>query len=99
LRRVAILSAVEQPRAGPSAVLGLVVGGFVVRCGRGHAQYEGGFGHGGRLTRLPTLRSRIGAQPQRNVGGLRSLFNHAYQVVVQRIEARLVPQLYLPTAG
>jgi len=37
------------------------------------------------LVCLPTLRSRIGTQPQRDVGRLHRLPNHSYQILTQRV--------------
>jgi hypothetical protein len=37
--------------------------------------------------------TRIGAQPQRDVGGLHRRPHHPHQFVVQRIEVGLIPQL------
>src|SRR5829696_5540252 len=42
---------------------------------------------------LLALRSRIGMQPQRDVGGLHRLPYHSHQIHLQRLEVRLVPQL------
>src|SRR5829696_9460910 len=39
------------------------------------------------------LWGRLGAQPQRDVGGLHRLPHHPHQVVVQRLQVRLVAQL------
>jgi hypothetical protein len=43
------------------------------------------------LVCLLTLRGRLGAQPQRDVGRLHRLPYHVYQFVVQRLQVRLVP--------
>src|SRR5215217_8302573 len=43
---------------------------------------------------LLALRSpRVGMQPQRDVGGLHRLPYHFHQILLQRLEVRLVPQL------
>jgi hypothetical protein len=42
---------------------------------------------------LPVLRVLMRAQPQRHVGRLHSLRYHAHQIVIQRIEVGLVPEL------
>src|SRR5215210_6483582 len=43
---------------------------------------------------LLALRSpRVGMQPQRDVGGLHRLPYHSHQILLQRLEVRLVPQL------
>src|SRR5215208_1751108 len=43
------------------------------------------------LVCLLTLRGRLGAQPQRDVGRLHRLPYHGYQFVVQRLQVRLLP--------
>jgi hypothetical protein len=45
-----------------------------------------------RLLSLLTLRSRLRAQPQGNVGGLHRLPYHAYQVASERVQIRLIPE-------
>src|SRR5919112_1895647 len=42
---------------------------------------------------LLTLRSRLGAQPQRHVRRLHRLPYHPYQVVIEGFQVRLVPEL------
>ena len=42
---------------------------------------------------LFALRSRLGAQPQRDVGRLHRLVYHSYEVVAQCIQIRLVSEL------
>ncbi len=47
----------------------------------------------GLLACLLALRSRIGAQPQRDVCRLHRLLYRSYQIVAQRVEVRLIPKL------
>src|SRR5215210_682374 len=47
----------------------------------------------GLLVRLLSLRERIGAQPQRDVGGLHRLPHHPYQVVAQGVQVCLISEL------
>jgi hypothetical protein len=46
-----------------------------------------------RLARLPALWSRVGSQPQGDVGGLHRLPYDSYEVAAQGVEIRLVTQL------
>ena len=41
---------------------------------------------------LLALRSRLGAQPQRDVGRLHSLPNYPHQIIAKGIEVRLIPE-------
>jgi hypothetical protein len=45
------------------------------------------------LVHLLTLRSRIGAQPQRDVIKLHRLPDHTYQVIAQGVQVGLIPEL------
>ncbi len=49
--------------------------------------------NGGPLMILFDLQLRIGAQPQRDVGGLHGLFDHPHQIVAQCVEVGLVSEL------
>jgi hypothetical protein len=42
---------------------------------------------------LLALRTCLGAQPERGVGGLHGVSHHPHEVVVQRPQVRLIPQL------
>ncbi len=47
----------------------------------------------GWLAYLPARWSLLGAQPQRDVGGLHRLPYHSHEIVSQRLQVRLVSQL------
>ena len=51
------------------------------------------------LVRLLSLRTRIGAQPQREMGGLHSLPYHPHQIVAQGIQIRLVTEFLAEKAS